>query len=388
MSYLQYNQGTNYSLYYNSLEYFQTIMSNHPSIAKVTTGEILEVDDREFPMYPLGNVNILSSTISNSTTRHEIQLIIADKIKNKDNESNPITNEQTIPFFGVDDTVDILANTLAIINDLTSFTQYSVQSFDIEGDILCEPFMDRFNNGLAGHGATFTLVTHNDRPRCIWDLYPSSSYDIVCPTDTTTTLTPTTAVPTTTLTPTTLVPTTLVPTTLVPTTLVPTTLVPTTTIAPSEIDMVFYFGNQVGGMGFDVCWYGINSSDADIVIQFGSGGLDGYDLQMSSDSNCTVPYGTSWNLNPDGRDFNFLANTSNNGLWGTTSGGSLTGGNYYRTRITGNFKIAINGGILSPNQSYDLTGTQFQDIVFGGRTVRLLGPDCQLNDYTGCAPII
>jgi hypothetical protein len=175
-NYLRYNQGVNYTLYYNALEYFETIMTNHPSIAKVTTGDMMEVDDREFSMYPLGNVNILSSTVSNSTTRHEIQLIIADKIKNKDNESNPITNEQTIPFYGVDDTIDILANSLAIINDLTSFTQYSVASFDIDGDIVCEPFMDRFNNGLAGHAATFTLITHNDRPRCLFNLLPTGSF--------------------------------------------------------------------------------------------------------------------------------------------------------------------------------------------------------------------
>lgn len=200
MSYLQYNQGVNYTLYYNVLDYFETIMTNHPSITKVTTGELQEVDEREFPMYPLGNVNILSSTISNSVTRHEVQLIIADKIKNKNNESNPITNEQIIPFYGVDDTVDILANTLAVINDLTSFTQYSVASFDIDGDILCEPFMERFNNGLAGHVATFSLTTHNDRPRCIFDLYPSSSYEVECPT--TTTIAPTTTLsPTTTISP-------------------------------------------------------------------------------------------------------------------------------------------------------------------------------------------
>lgn len=176
MSYLQYNQGVNYTLYYNALDYFQTIMSNHPSIEKVTTGGIEEIDGREFSMYPLGNVNILSSTISDSTTIHEIQLVIADKIKNKDNESNPITNEQNIPFYGVDDTVDILANTLAIINDLTSFTQYSVAAFDIDGDIVCEPFMDKFNNGLAGYVATFSLTTHNSRPRCLFDLLPSGSY--------------------------------------------------------------------------------------------------------------------------------------------------------------------------------------------------------------------
>jgi hypothetical protein len=176
MSYLQNNQGVNYTLYYNVLDYFETIMTNHPSITKVTTGDIVSVDDREFPMYLFGNVNILSSRIVDSTTNHEVQLVIADKIKNKNNESNPVTNAQTIPFYGVDDTIDILANTLAIINDLTSFTQYSVASFDIDGDITCVPFVDRFNNGLAGHVATFDLTTHNNRPRCLYDLYPSSSY--------------------------------------------------------------------------------------------------------------------------------------------------------------------------------------------------------------------
>jgi hypothetical protein len=183
-NYLQYNQGVNYTLYYNVLDYFETIMSNHPQIVKVTTGDIQEVDSKEFPMYIFGNINILQSTINDSTTVHQIQLVIADKIKNKNNESDDnvnflagtSTNAQTVPFFGVDDSVDILANTLAIINDLTSFTQYSVASFDIDGDISCVPFVDRFNNGLAGHVATFDLTTHNNRPRCLYDLYPSSSY--------------------------------------------------------------------------------------------------------------------------------------------------------------------------------------------------------------------
>jgi hypothetical protein len=171
-----YNQGTNYTLYYNALDYFKTIMTNHPSIAKVTTGDLLEVDTKEFPMYPIGNVNIFTTNIQESTTKFQVQLIIADKIKNKNNESNPVTNAQSIPFFGVDDTIDILANTLAIINDLTSYTEYSVAAFDIDTDIVCEPFVDRFNNGLAGHVATFTLTTHNDRNRCLFFLInPSGS---------------------------------------------------------------------------------------------------------------------------------------------------------------------------------------------------------------------
>jgi len=176
MEYLQYNSGQNYTLFYNVLDYFKTIMINHPSLQEATTGDLSEIDDKSYPFYPFGNVQILSANFGEKTTEYEIQLIIADKIKNKNNESNPTTNAQEIPFLGVNDCNDIWANTLAIVNDLTSFTQYSVEAFQINGEIINEPFRDRFNNGLAGWVSTFTLTTHNNRPRCLFDLYPSGSY--------------------------------------------------------------------------------------------------------------------------------------------------------------------------------------------------------------------
>ena len=61
MSYLQNNAGVNYSLYYNILSYFETIMQNHPSIQEVGQGDIFEIDTNAYPFYPLGNVNILSA---------------------------------------------------------------------------------------------------------------------------------------------------------------------------------------------------------------------------------------------------------------------------------------------------------------------------------------
>jgi hypothetical protein len=99
-------------------------------------------------------------------------LTIADKIKNKNNESGVRTNAQTVPFYRTDDVVDIHANTLAILNDLLSYTQYAVNNFDIDGGIDCQAFQDTFDNGLAGWVATFDLTTHNARPRCMYDLYP------------------------------------------------------------------------------------------------------------------------------------------------------------------------------------------------------------------------
>lgn len=166
------NLGTNYSLYYNLLDFFKTICSNHPSVGHVTQGNIEDFDTREFPKYPIVNVAVLESRIIGSTTIYQMQLIVADKIKNKNNESLDETNKQILPFYGVDDTVDIHANTFGIINDLTSFLERGTTAFMIETDteILCTPFQDRFNNGLAGWVAEFALVAHNNRNRCLFDL--------------------------------------------------------------------------------------------------------------------------------------------------------------------------------------------------------------------------
>ena len=234
MSYLQNNAGVNYTLYYSILDYFKTIMVNHPTIAQVSQGDIPHLDDNQFTLYPIGNVSILGANFGTSITEYEIQLIVADKIKNKNNESAPRTNEMQVPFFDVNDLVDIHANTLAVVNDLVSYTQYSLESFQILDTITNEPFADRFNNGLAGWVCNFTLTTHNDRPRCLYNLYPFNSTTTQGPTTTTTqgpTTTTTTLVPTTTTTTraTTTTTTTLTPTTTTTSTTSTTTLAPTTT---------------------------------------------------------------------------------------------------------------------------------------------------------------
>jgi hypothetical protein len=155
-------------------------MKNHPSIQSVTYGDIDSIDDKQYPEYPLGNVLITDSRFETSTTTFTVQLTIADKQKNLNNESSGSSNAQTVPFYGVDDMVDIHANTLSILNDLTSYTQRGVQGFEVNGDIVCQPFSDRFNNGLAGWVSTFELTTHNDKNRCLFFLInPSGSGYII-----------------------------------------------------------------------------------------------------------------------------------------------------------------------------------------------------------------
>jgi hypothetical protein len=174
------NQDRNYSLYYNVLDYFKAIMKNHPSLNYVSQGDVFSIDNREFPAYPLGNILITNTVLTEKTIIHSCQLTIADKVKLKSNESNPKTNEQSIPYYGTDDLVDILANTLAIVNDLTTYTQFSVESFDIPANISVTPFRDNFDNGLAGHVATFDLVAFGFRNRCTYTLLTDSDLDFSC----------------------------------------------------------------------------------------------------------------------------------------------------------------------------------------------------------------
>ena len=60
------NSAENFSLYYNTLNFFKTIMKNHPSIAKVTQGDLFAVDTTQFPQYPIGNVMIQTANFSNN----------------------------------------------------------------------------------------------------------------------------------------------------------------------------------------------------------------------------------------------------------------------------------------------------------------------------------
>jgi hypothetical protein len=172
MSVVVNNSGVNYSLYYNVLDYFKQIMSNHPSINYVSQGDVFQIDNREFPQYPVGNIMITDAVFDGSTTSYSCQLTIADKQKLKNNESTGVFNEQEIPYYGTDDVVDIHANTLSILNDLLSYTDYATTNFDI-GTITCTAFKETYDNGLAGWVATFDLITHNPRPRCLFDLLPN-----------------------------------------------------------------------------------------------------------------------------------------------------------------------------------------------------------------------
>lgn len=274
------DSGQNFNLYYNILDYWKTVMSNHPSIGSVQQGDLFDIDSKEFPAYPLGNILITNATMGERTTTWTCQLTVADKVKLRNNESSGSFNSQVIPYEGVDDLVDIHANTLAIINDLTSYTQRAIEAAEINGEISCTPFRDNFDNGLAGWVATFDMTVHNNKNICIFDFLPTT-------TTTSGPTTTTTAGPTTTTTTTTAAPTTT-STTTTSTTTTSTTTTSTTTSGPTTTTTTVAKPTRnlfIGGF------------DDSSTINLSNNNPDGFYIayvsnRIYSDSNCSTLAGT------------------------------------------------------------------------------------------------
>lgn len=172
MSNIVHNTNVNYTSYYNLLNSIAEYLANHPSIASVGNEDLTDFDEREFPSYPVANFVIKEAVFTPNTSEFEVYILIADKYKDKNNESTTERNLQTVPFFGADDMMDVWANTMSIMNDVTSFLQRGLTNFDIDESINCTQFHERFDSGLAGWEVTFTLKTHNDKNRCLFELYP------------------------------------------------------------------------------------------------------------------------------------------------------------------------------------------------------------------------
>jgi hypothetical protein len=123
-------------------------------------------------------VLITKARFSDKVLNYTVQLTIADKIKLKNNESIGRQNQQEVPFYGSDDTVDIHANTLSILNDLISFTQRGTEAFDIVTDMSAVPFKNEFPNALAGWVCTFDLEVFNQQDICLYPNLLGTALDI------------------------------------------------------------------------------------------------------------------------------------------------------------------------------------------------------------------
>ena len=106
----------------------------------------------------------LSHIMVNNVTQQERVLIFNLTVFNMDivDYSKEATTDI---FLDNDNEQDVLNTQLAVANrmieKLRSGTLY-LDKYQLDGSASCEPFMDRFENQIAGWATTFTILVQND----------------------------------------------------------------------------------------------------------------------------------------------------------------------------------------------------------------------------------
>lgn len=128
----------------------------------VSTGDIFEVDLAKQTIYPLSHIIVNNASPKEYVSGYNISILFMDLVD--------ISKENSVDVFeGNDNLLDILNEQLAIAQRLVSSLKRGElfsNLVQIDGDPLCEPFTDRFENKVAGWTLTFDIIVPNNMTIC------------------------------------------------------------------------------------------------------------------------------------------------------------------------------------------------------------------------------
>jgi hypothetical protein len=131
-------------------------------INTVTTGDIFEIDLAKQTIYPLVHIIVNNATPKENQLSMNLSVLFMDIVDLSKSDTTDV-------FENNDNLLDVLNTQLALANrmitDLRRGSLYS-DLVQLEGDALCEPFTDRFENKVAGWTVTFDLVVPNSMTIC------------------------------------------------------------------------------------------------------------------------------------------------------------------------------------------------------------------------------
>tara|TARA_B100001094_G_C18128699_1_gene770983 strand:- start:504 stop:977 length:474 start_codon:yes stop_codon:yes gene_type:complete len=148
--------------YYKISELLESSLLSNNITKTVTIGDVTEVDLGKQTIFPLAHFIVNSVVSTQQTLVYNITVLVMDiKDTSKYKEVDKFrknTDEQ-----------DILNTQLGVLNLLIQklrFGDLSTQGYKLTNDPSCEPFVDRFENNLAGWNADLNIEMPNDQNIC------------------------------------------------------------------------------------------------------------------------------------------------------------------------------------------------------------------------------
>ena len=150
--------------FYNLIDTIKQLLSTSEFNNKVTFGDITDVDLGKLTSFPLIHMIIDEATIEERTIDFTLRIVAADVMDvNKDYLAD---NE----YYGNNNMQDILNTQLSVItrliNQLRRLDLVDNNYLRVEGGVTATPFLDRFENELAGWEATVVVTAKNDITIC------------------------------------------------------------------------------------------------------------------------------------------------------------------------------------------------------------------------------
>ena len=132
------------------------------NVNTVTEGDLFDIDLSKQSIFPLSHLIVNTVTAQESVLRFNVSILAMDIV---DESKEPTTDI----FIGNNNEQDVLNTQLAVLNKLVQVLRrgdlYN-DKYQLDGDANCEPFVDRFENKVAGWTATFDVLVNNDIEIC------------------------------------------------------------------------------------------------------------------------------------------------------------------------------------------------------------------------------
>jgi len=132
------------------------------NVNTVTEGDLFDIDLSKQSIFPLSHLIVNTVTAQESVLRFNVSILAMDIV----DESKEPTSDI---FIGNNNEQDVLNTQLAVLNKLVQVLRrgdlYN-DKYQLDGDANCEPFVDRFENKVAGWTATFDVLVNNDIKIC------------------------------------------------------------------------------------------------------------------------------------------------------------------------------------------------------------------------------
>jgi hypothetical protein len=148
--------------YFKVIDDIQTSLIAEPFINTVTQGDIYNVDLDKITIFPLAHIYIENIDLQTNVTSLSISILFMDVVDfSKTAASSDIR--------GNNNEMDVLNNMLNVaarLQALIARTPNYKDTYELASNFSCSPFVERFENNLAGFSCDFTINVYNDMTKC------------------------------------------------------------------------------------------------------------------------------------------------------------------------------------------------------------------------------